>query len=252
MEIKFSQNVGENNIRDAISGIDVGAVEIKRGENQSYILRFKEINQETHRRLIQSFERIGEVKELRFDSIGPIIGKELKNKAILAIIIALILMIIYLAFAFRQVSYIFSSWSYGLVTILTLIFDIILVLGIFSYLGKYNQVEIGLPFIAAILAVIGYSINDRIIIFDRLRENLINSKGQDFSEVVGKSLSQSYTRSFNTSFTTILVLIPIIIFGGESIKYFALTLALGIAFGTYSSIFLAAPILMDFKKLFRE
>lgn len=248
MEVKFNQEIQEEEIRGLLKNFDLGGIEIKKSQEQTYILRFREIDQNTHQQIIQA---IGPVDELRFDSIGPIIGKELKNKAILAIIIALLLMIIYLAFAFRQISYIFTSWSYGLITILTLIFDVIVVLGIFSYLGKYSQVEIGLPFVAALLAVIGYSINDRIIIFDRLRENLINLGKEEFSEIIGLSLKQSYVRSFNTSFTTLLVLIPIVIFGGETIKYFALTLALGISFGTYSSIFLAAPLLLELKKLFR-
>lgn len=244
MELKFSSQVKENEIAEKLKNFNLGQIEVKVGENQTYILRFKEIDQPTHQQIIQSFNP---VEELRFDSVGPIIGKELKNKAILAVIISLILMIIYLAYAFRQISYA----SNGLITVITLVFDIIVIVGVFSFLGKYYGVEVGLPFIAALLAITGYSINDRIIIFDRIRENLMKSEKEDFSRIIGISLKQTYARSFNTGFTTILVLLPIIFFGGETIKYFALNLVLGIALGTYSSIFLAAPLLLEFKKMFR-
>lgn len=246
MELKFASQIKENEIADKLGNLNLGLgkIEIKPGENKTYILRFKEIDQSIHQQIIQN---LNPSEELRFDSIGPIIGKELKNKAILAVIISLILMIVYLAYAFRQISYA----SNGLITIITLVFDIVVIVGVFSFLGKYYGVEVGLPFVAALLAITGYSINDRIIIFDRIRENLIKSEKEEFSKIIGISLKQTYARSFNTSFTTILVLLPIIFFGGETIKYFSLNLVLGIAIGTYSSIFLAAPLLLEFKKLFR-
>ncbi|OGZ31567.1 MAG: protein-export membrane protein SecF [Candidatus Niyogibacteria bacterium RIFCSPLOWO2_12_FULL_41_13] len=248
MEIKFDSEIQENEIREKLKNFNLGEVEIKKSENATYILRFKDIDQNAHEEIVKN---LNPKEELRFDSIGPVIGKELKNKAALAIIISLVLMIIYMAIAFRQISYIFTSWSYGFITIITLIFDIIVVLGVFAYLGRYHQVEVGLPFIAAILAVIGYSINDRIIIFDRIRENLMKSSREEFSNIIGESLRQTYIRSLNTGMGTLLVITPIIILGGETIKFFVLTLVLGIVLGTYSSIFLAAPLLLELKKLFR-
>lgn len=244
MELKFASQVGENEISEKLKNLNLGQIEIKVGENQTYILRLKDIDQTTHQQIIQN---LNPSKELRFNSIGPIAGKELKNKAILAVIISLILMMIYLAYAFRQISYA----SNGLITLVTLAFDIIVIAGVFSFLGKYYGVEVGLPFIAALLAITGYSINDRIIIFDRIRENLMKAEKEDFSKIIGASLKQTYARSFNTSFITVLVLLPVIFLSGETIKYFALTLVLGITLGTYSSIFLAAPLLLEFKKIFR-
>lgn len=249
MEIRFESDINEEQIKEKLKNFDLGEIEIKRGENKSFILRFKNIEQKTHEEIINS---LNPKEELRFDSIGPVIGKELKNKAIIAIIISLILMIIYLAFAFRQMSRVISSWNNGLITIITLVFDVIVLLGVFSWLGEFYKVEVGLPFVAALLAVIGYSINDRIIIFDRIRENLLKSEKEEFSTIIGKSLRQTYIRSLNTGMGTILVLIPVIVIGGETIKFFVLTLVLGIAIGTYSSIFLAAPLLMELKKILRS
>lgn len=187
------------------------------------------------------------VEELRFDSVGPSIGQELKRKSIYAIVIVLILIIAYIAWSFRKVSKPVASWKYGLAAIVALFHDVLIVVGVFALLGKYLGVEIDTAFIAAILTVLGYSVNDTIVVFDRLRENLPRSD-EDFAGTVNTSLNQTIGRSINTSLTTLLVLLAIFIFGGETIKYFVLALIIGIIAGTYSSIFLASPLLVVWER----
>lgn len=191
-----------------------------------------------------------QVIEKRFDSIGPVIGQELKQKTVYAITIALIAIVAYIAWAFRHVSKPISSWKYGVIAILTLFHDVIITIGIFVFLGKYFSVEINAPFVAAVMTILGYSVNDTIVVFDRVRENLKNYSG-DFSGVVNKSVQQTLIRSIYTSATTLLVLFSLYFFGGETIKDFVLALIIGISLGTYSSIFLASPLLAAIERIKR-
>ncbi len=188
------------------------------------------------------------IEEKRFDSIGPVIGNELKSTAVIAIIIALIAIILYIGWAFRKVSRPVSSFKYGIIATITLFHDIIITLGIFSVLGYLYNVEVGIPFVAALLAILGYSVNDTIVVFDRTRENLIKSGADDFEKVVNKSVNETLIRSLNTSFTTLLVLVTLYLFGGTTIKYFIVALMVGISAGTYSSIFIASPLLVTWQK----
>lgn len=188
------------------------------------------------------------IEEKRFDSIGPVIGSELKNSAVWATVIALIAIVLYIGWAFRKVSRPISSFKYGIAATAALFHDVIITLGVFSVLGHFYNVEIGVTFVAAILAILGYSVNDTIIVFDRTRENLLKSGIDDFEEVVNKSVNETMVRSLNTSFTTLLVLFALYLFGGETIKYFVVALLVGIAFGTYSSIFIASPLLVSWQR----
>lgn len=201
------------------------------------------------------FETIGgteaennKIEEKRFDSIGPVIGNELKKSAIWAIIIALIAIVLYIGWAFRRVSRPVSSFKYGIIATIALFHDILITLGVFSVLGYLYNVEIGIPFVAALLAILGYSVNDTIVVFDRTRENLIKSGIDDFEEVVNKSVNETLIRSLNTSFTTLLILAVLYLFGGVTIKYFIVALLVGISIGTYSSIFIASPLLVTWQK----
>ena len=188
------------------------------------------------------------IEEKRFNSIGPVIGNELKEKAVLAIIIALIAIVLYIGFAFRKVSFPVSSFKYGIIATIALFHDVIITLGVFSVLGHFYGVEIGIPFVAAILAILGYSVNDTIVVFDRTRENLLKSGIDDFEKIVNKSVNETLIRSINTSFTTLIVLITLYLFGGDTIKYFVVALIVGISAGTYSSIFIASPLLVTWQK----
>ncbi len=186
--------------------------------------------------------------EARFDSIGPSIGAELKTKAFYAIILVVIGIVTYIAIAFRKVSYPVSSWKYGTAAVIALIHDILVTVGIFVILGKFFNFEINTPFVAALLTILGYSVNDTIVVFDRIRENLHKYEGE-FEEIVEKSIWETMARSINTILTVELALIALLIFGGGVINDFVLPLLIGIFLGAYSSIFIASPIVVVWQKL---
>jgi len=188
------------------------------------------------------------IEEKRFNSVGPIIGSELKETAVWAIVIALIAIVLYIGWAFRKVSFPVSSFKYGIIATIALFHDVIITLGVFAVLGHFLNIEIGIPFVAAILAILGYSVNDTIVVFDRTRENLLKSGIDDFEEIVNKSVNETLVRSINTSFTTLIVLLALYLFGGDTIKYFVVALMVGISAGTYSSIFIASPLLVTWQK----
>jgi preprotein translocase subunit SecF len=183
----------------------------------------------------------------RLSSVGPTVGEELRRKTAIAIILVVLMMILYIAYTFRKVAKPISSWMYGLVAIITLLHDIIIPTGVFAILGHYAGLEADTLFVVALLTILGVSINDTIVVFDRIRENLgrEGDRARDnFAETVGKSLEQTYTRSFNTSFTIVLVLAVLFFLGGPTIHSFMLTLLVGQIAGTYSSIFIASPLLV--------
>lgn len=184
------------------------------------------------------------LEELRFDSIGPTIGKELQQKAVYAIIIVLLAIIFYIAYAFRKVSHPVESWKYGLSAVVALAHDILIVTGIFSILGHFFDYQVDTLFVTALLTILGFSVHDTIVTFDRIRENLHYHQDKTFEEAINISVNQTIIRSLNTSTTTLFVLVAIYLFGGETIKQFVLALMLGVVIGTYSSIFLASPLLM--------
>ncbi len=184
----------------------------------------------------------------RLSSVGPSVGEELRRKTVIAIFLVVLMIILYIAFTFRKVSKPVSSWTYGVVAIITLLHDIIIPTGVFAVLGHFAGLEADTLFVVALLTILGLSVNDTIVVFDRIRENLRLNKEQssreEFAQTVGKSLEQTYVRSFNTSFTVILVLLILFFLGGPTIHSFMLTLLVGQVAGTYSSIFIASPLLV--------
>ena len=185
------------------------------------------------------------IEERRFNSVGPTIGAELRDKALWAIFFVLLAIVLYIAFAFRQVSRQVSSWVYGLVAIVALLHDVFIPTGIYVALGHYFlDVQIDVLFITAILTVLGFSVHDTIVVFDRTRENLKLRTWKEFDETVGHSVEQTFVRSINTSLTVLLVILALYFVGGETTKNFALVLAIGVTIGTYSSIFIASPLLV--------
>lgn len=188
------------------------------------------------------------VSELRFDSIGASAGQELRAKSYKAILYVVIAIIFYVAWAFRKVSRPVSSWKYGVVAVIALIHDISITIGVFVFLGHFFGAEVNTSFIAALLTILGYSVNDTIVVFDRIRENL-HRYHENFDETVNDSINETIVRSLNTSLTTIIALLAVYFFGGETIKDFALALIVGITFGTYSSIFIASPLLVTWHKI---
>lgn len=231
--------------RPAIESVQkLGDLSVQPVGDKSFLIRTKPLSETDHQKLLRSLEDLGKLDERRFDSIGPTIGEELRNKAISAVVIVFIAIVIYIAWAFRRVSRPVSSWKYGIITTLTALHDVIIPLGLFALLGHLMNIEVGGAFVAAILTIMGYSINDTIVVLDRVRENLSKTRGS-FEEIVERSVHQSFARSLNTTITTLLALIAIYFFGGESVKFFALALIAGIATGAYSSLFIAAPLLVS-------
>jgi preprotein translocase subunit SecF len=190
-----------------------------------------------------------QLTEQRFSSIGPAVGSELRTKALWGLGLVIAGIILFIAFAFRKVSEPVSSWKYGLVAIAALIHDIALPVGVFAVLSATMGAQVDVLFVMALLAILGYSVNDTIVVFDRTRENLKENKDlnrkEPFAKTVGRSLEQTYTRSVNTSLTTGLVLLALYFFGAASTQLFALVLLVGVLAGTYSSIFLASPLLVQ-------
>jgi preprotein translocase subunit SecF len=184
------------------------------------------------------------IKERSNVLISSTVGEELKNRAVIAIIVVLITIIIFMTYVFRGVSYPVPSRFYGFTAIIALVHDIIIPTAIFAYLSSRGILQIDILFIIALLSILGSSVNDTIVVFDRVRENVRKYGGDKFEETVGKSIDQSLARSVNTSLTLLVVLGGIFLYGGTSVQYFALALFLGIFFGTYSSIFIASPLLV--------
>ena len=191
-----------------------------------------------------SLNNVYPLTQTSFTSIGPSVGRELASKAIFAIIIVVIAIVLYIAFAFRGVSKPVASWKYGLIAIATLVHDIAIPSGVFAVLGHFYGAEVDTLFVIALLTVLGISVSDTIVVFDRIRENLKNHTAPTFADTVGKSLNQTFVRSINTSLTVILVLVCLFFFGPAATKNFSLVLIVGMFFGTYSSIFVASPILV--------
>ena len=229
--------------------LNFGTVVLQPTGELGYLVKSRDLNDAEHAELLKTLGggKPETLTEMSFNSIGPTVGAELTRKAIIAIILISLAIICFIAFAFRKVSKPVSSWKYGLIAIITLLHDVAIPVGIFVVLSHYYGAELDTLFVVAVLTILGLSVSDTIVIFDRIRENLRseNTSGKfDFSATVGKSLTQSYVRSICTSLTVILVLLALFFFGPVTTKYFALMLVAGMFFGTYSSIFLASPLLV--------
>lgn len=226
----------------------VGSSFVQPTDSNGLLIRMEEIDEETHRRVFSALSDGYQAEELRFESIGPTIGRELGRSTIKQVLLALFFVVIYVIFAFRGVQIPVRSWQYGMASLVGLFHNILIVLGVFAVLGEFYGVQITIPIVTALLIVLGYSINDTVVVFDRIRENLIKRTGITFEDTVNKSLNQTIMRSVSTSLTTIFVLAAIFFLGGSTLKYFALALIIGIAVGTYASLFLVSSLLTRFKK----
>jgi len=240
-------------IKETLAPFNLGSVSVQPAGTNEVIIRFATINEDTHSVILKSLiDKNEAATEIRFSSIGPSLGKELAQKGLIALAVAVLFIVIYIAIAFRSVSRPVSSWKYGLIAIATLVHDVVIPTGVFSILGHFYGVEIDSLFLTALLTIFGLSVSDTIVVFDRVRENLKKHKTEPFAETVGHSLEETYIRSFNTSFTVILALLALLLFGSQSTRYFALALTIGMIVGTYSSIFIASPLLVVWEKLARK
>jgi len=241
--------------RPTVARVEAGLAELKLSSlivqpagEQDLQLKFQETSEEVHQSVLAKLNQLAPAEELRFESVGPSIGQELKTKSLYAIFFVLVAVLIYISYVFRKVSKPVASWKYGLSAIIAMFHDAVITVGVFAVLGHVYGTEINTAFVAAVLTVLGYSVHDSIVVFDRIRENLPKSD-LDFPGTVNMSLNQTLGRSINTSLTTLLVLTSIVLFGGATIRPFALALAIGIFIGTYSSIFFASPLLVIWEKL---
>lgn len=242
LEVK-SNKLEVINVRNSLERLGIKNAVVSQTED-SFLIKMPEISEEKHQEILAELRKFGEIDEKRFDSIGSVLGSELKRKSIIAIIIALILISLYLAVVFSKIGGAISPLVLALGAVVALLHDLLLPIGVFAWLGHFRGVAIDAPLIAAALAILGYSINDTVVVYDRIRENILKNPSGNLNEIVHKSIKQTLARSINTTLTTLFAVIAIYIFGGPTLKNFSLALIIGIASGAYSSIFIASPILM--------
>jgi preprotein translocase subunit SecF len=245
IEMQFpTQNaVQVEKVRESFDAVELKNVQVSLTSPNSFLARTHFVDNEKYKQLKTELNKIGETKELRFETVGPTISKDLTQKAILALILASIMIIFYIAWAFRSVPKPLSSWKFGMAAVVALIHDIVTVVGVFSLLGHFLHVEIDTLFITALLTVLGFSVHDTIVVFDRIRENLKTTSG-DLTYITNKSINETMSRSVTTSATVLFTLLALLLFGGQSIFWFIFALVVGIIVGTYSSIFVASVIMV--------
>jgi len=253
-ELKFESQISRDELTEFFrSKLELTEAIIIEESNAAFLIRSKEMSEADHQKYLNQINaELGAADELRFEAIGAAVGAELREKAITAFILVLLGISLYIAFAFRKVSRPVSSWKYGVITLVTLFHDALIPTGLIILLGYLLNVEVDTNFIVAILVVMGFSVHDTIVVFDRVRENLRVSGLQktDFDALVNASVNQTMARSINTSLTLILVLVAMYFLGAPTLKYFVLTIAVGTIVGTYSSIFVASPLLTIWRKKF--
>jgi len=248
LEVDFEKRPDNSVIQDKLKDLNLGEIILQPTGEKGVILKLRDISEENHQEILKRLDDVSSVQELRFESIGPVIGKELRQKTIILIIISLAALLIYIAISFRKVSFPFSSLQFGVISIAALILDILILMGVFAALGNFYNIQFGIPIVTAFLTILGYTINDKVIVFDRVRENISRTRGVDIGSLVDRSLNEILLRSLSTGACSLLVLFFIFFLGGQTIKYFALTLIIGIIVGTYSSLFLASPLLVEWTK----
>ncbi len=250
-----------DNLNTNIDTLDLGGFSVRPSGTNNFVIRTKELSEDERGKLknviseypstIENHININPPEVLRQTTIGPVAGAELKSKAVKAVAVVVLMIVLFVTFAFRKVSKPVSSWKYGLATIIALAHDVVIPTGVFVFLGHFKGLEIDLLFVTGLLAILGYSVHDTIVVFDRVRENLkVNRDSghkEDFETTVGKSVSQTFGRSINTSLTIFITLLALFLIGSGATKDFALLLIVGVIVGTYSSIFVASPLLVTFQ-----
>ena len=242
-------SIGE--ILKRLAPLNLGEVRVQPTGDRGITIRLKHIDEPTHQSVIAALG--SGVMEREFTTVGPTIGQELKQKSGLAVILVILLIVIYIAWAFRRVSKPVASWKYGATTVVALFHDVIIPAGFFAIAGHFFGFEVDTLIVTAILTILGFSVHDTIVVFDRIRENLKKlGEKRDFAAIVNQSVAETMTRSINTSLTVVLALVAVYIFGGDTTRIFSLTLIIGIIVGTYSSIFIASPLLVTWNQFSRR
>ncbi len=237
-------------LRDAVTKAGFEPV-VQQGEGDTYFVRLAPVSEVEHQTILTAVQSVSSTAtEIRFDTVGPVIGGELKNASLKATALMLALIMAYVAWAFRKVTRPVASWKYGAVTMIAAFHDVIIPLGVFAVLGHFFGYQIDMAFVAAALTILGYSINDTIVVLDRTRENLLRRRHSDmsFGDIVNTSVLETLARSLNTTFATLLPLLAVFIVGGATTRPFVLALIIGMLSGAYSSIFVASPLLVEWEK----
>ncbi len=249
LEVSFSNTRPDNQaIETAFAGLGHKNVVIQKTGDKGAIIRTAFLPENEHQTVLKGlrtqFEKDGNVmREDQFQTIGAAVSKQLRQRSILAVSLVIISIVVFVAYAFRTVSFPVASWKYGVTAIIAASHDVLLVVGVFAFLGHYNNIEVDIGFVVALLTVMGYSVQDTIVVYDRIRENLLRRRNVSFSEMVDIGLNETLMRSINTTLITLIPLSALYFLGGATIKNFALALLVGIASGAYSSIFVASPLL---------
>ncbi len=255
LTLSFEKTVTDKQIQgihDIFSEKKIKVATIEKSQ-QDVFIRTRPITQQEDQFLISDLKaRVGSFKQSQYETVGPTIGGETLLNALKGLVIASVLVVLYITFSFRKVPKPTSSFRFGIAAVVALVHDVLVLIGLFSILGHFLGVEIDSLFVTAVLTVIGFSVHDTIVVFDRIRENLKKVGGADFEQTVNDSILQTLDRSFNTSLTVVLVLFALLLFGGESIRWFVVALLVGMISGTYSSIFNAAPILVVWQDLINK
>lgn len=245
-EMEVSGSLNQTEVTNIVGSTGVKDITVTTSGNDRLLIRYSDVgvgeSQAVHQKIVNLLATKN-ISETSFSSVGPSVSKDITRNAGIAVALASIAIILYIAFAFRNTPPPVSPWSFGVAAIIAVLHDALLVLGVFAILGHFLGVQIDALFVTAVLTVIGFSVHDTIVVFDRIRENL-RRYNKPFEEIVNDSILETFARSINTSVTVILVLLAFFLFGGQSIKYFILALLIGILSGTYSSIFNASPLLV--------
>lgn len=271
-EVTYEVAPDKTSVEEAVSFLELGGVSIRESIDDSgkdsYLIQTRDLNEEEREVLQESVLELGEGSSIsRFTSIGPVVGQELRDKAVWAIFGVVSIIVLYVAFAFSGIGTPVSSWAYGFITIFVLIHDVLIPTALMSFMGYFAGAEIDVLFVMALLAVLGYSVNDTIVVFDRVRENLIKNRTEHrkqrkeagivheevtytltkpYNEIVGEAVQGTLSRSINTSVTTLSALVALYFIGGSVTKMFALILFAGVLAGTYSSICIASPLVVTY------
>lgn len=245
LEIQMTKPVNTASFHAVAKKQNLELASVQSSSENTYLLRFKPLSQDQNNKFQQELVKSeGKVTEKRFETVGPVVGAELTRNAVLAVAVASLFIILYISWSFGSIPKPYSAWKFGASAVIALLHDVVVVVGLFSIFGHFFRVEIDSLFVTAILTVIGFSVHDTIVVFDRVRENLPKMPRASFEQVMDFSLTETLARSLNTSLTVTLTLTALILFGGDTIRWFVAALLIGIISGTYSSIFNAAPILV--------
>ncbi len=255
MELAFAtaeSRPATEQIQSEVAALGIEEPRVQTAGESNIVLKMQELSNDQRQSILDLYTDQG-VSEENFSNIGPTLGQELKRKAIVALALVLIAIIIYISYAFRKVTHgPVPSWVFGVGAIVALVHDILLVLGVFIVLGHFLDVQVDSLFVTALLTILGFSVHDTIVVYDRVREGLKDRAKKSFKQIINESINTTLVRSLNTSISTLLVLLALFLFGGASIQYFVLALIIGILTGTYSSIFIASPLLLLGQRLLKR